>query len=123
MTYNLRSIYKIMHKIADERYFVDYNDYIGELASDTAIARYTNQTADPAIWYEWLSAVANVDISEGLSDEAEAEIEKTQLTLEEGYAAAIRFLTWYANSVDSDEIRTFVQGITYEKWLEAAEKS
>ena len=120
----IRLIYDIMFSIVESKYDKFRNDEIGNLGSALIISETKNETIDTATWYDWLLAVADKDIDQELTNKEYAEIEsrKSVLTLEEGYAAAIRFLTWYANSVDSDEIREFVWGLTYDKWLVAADK-
>ena len=123
----IRVIYDVMNLIVGTKVydsnFHDETGYLSGLACNMDI-NDQNETLDPAIWYEWLKAIDNRDITVRLKPEEYAEIERRQskLTLEEGYAATIRFLTWYANSVDSDEIREFVQDLTDDKWLAAADK-
>ena len=124
--FSLRTMYGCLYLLVED-YFERYKhlklDDIPPLGGSMMIAEDSNETLDPAIWYEWLEAVANKEIDRtDLSVEEYDKIEKIQLTLQEGYAAAIRFLTWYANSVDSDEIREFVRELTYDKWLAAADK-
>lgn len=96
-----------------------------------------NRTLDPGMWYEWLEAIDGkkaqlvrkrftLDSGEVSyfwhAIDGERELPKKNLTVEKGYNAAIRFLTRYAKSLESKDIKEFVNELTFDKWQEICKK-
>ena len=104
--------YKIMHLVISNYYFKNFLDEIGNVASDMALAKSSNETADPAIWDDWEDAIKQVKGSDVVPE---------TLTIEEGYEAAINFFNFQADLRSSEDLRKFITTLTYEKWLEAVE--
>lgn len=104
--------YKIMHLVISNYYFKNFLDEIGNVASDMALAKSSNETADPAIWDDWEDAIKQVKGSDVVPE---------TLTIEEGYEAAINFFNFQADLRSSEDLRKFIETLTYEKWLEAVE--
>ena len=107
-TLPIRDVYKLMHNLIKEYYFETYSDDIGSLAGSMKLATDENRTLDPAIWHDWLEVICGSRIPD---------LTQRKLTLEEGYNAAITFFTLYANQLESKDLRTFTDQLTFEKWL------
>lgn len=134
MKLNVRYTYDILHHIMEEYYFSVCNgsgDDIANIGSSMAI-NDKNETIDPATWYDWLEAIdgkkAEVELVKGVMSwyavkdkSRKNELDNLLLNAEEGYKAAIRFLTKYANMLESREIKEFIQQLTFEKWCAAFE--
>ncbi|CAL7959828.1 hypothetical protein MIDIC_150001 [Alphaproteobacteria bacterium] len=105
----IRCVYKALEMLVKEYYFkhMEHNVQMCDMAllgSDMAVDEQ-NHTSDPAIWYEWLDATGGREIT----------IE--YLTVEEGYNAAIKFLTNYAERLESKDIKDFIAQLTLDKWI------
>ncbi len=109
------------------------------LGSDMAI-NDSNKTSDPAIWYDWLEAIdgqkhkvglkssttsegRTMQYYSGIDGERERKLTKKKLTAEKGYAAAIRFVTAYAERLESKDIKEFINQLTFEKWNHTVKKT
>jgi len=105
-------LYKVIFSIIDKYFFKMHLDDIGILASDMAIAEDESSALGRAAWHEW---------TEGSDGKREEELPNKTLTIQEGYDVAIRFLSAYADRLESRDIKEFIDQLTFEKW-EAAVK-
>lgn len=105
------------------------------LASGMQLTADMKHTMDPACWYDWLEAIDGkktpctlLEFKDGSScyqavdGERERSLPYKELTLKEGYDAAIRFLTKYANRLESKDIKAFIKQLSFEQWSEMAHK-
>jgi len=58
------------------------------------------------MWEDWLKIIKN----------------KQELTLQEGYYAAVFFLSFYAKLMNSKQIKEFASKLTFMKWEAAVKK-
>lgn len=131
-----KQFYILLAELVDE-YFFDGHNYrdIALLGSDMTFSEEHNSTLDPACWYEWLEAIDGkktpckaVEYKDGcicyeaINGQREFELPSVKLSLEEGYDAAIRFLTKYATRLESKDIKEFIEQLSFEKWSEMAHK-
>jgi hypothetical protein len=77
------------------------------LASDLAMAE--NDSSE-------LGRIALCDFIQSVEGDREKHLSNKQVTLEEGFDAATKFLTSYAEHLDSEDIRSFISWLTFEKW-------
>ena len=112
MNKNQRFFYEATHLMIKIYYLSDCGDDIAALASDMSLGRISGITADPAIWDDWEDAIKQVKGSDVVPE---------NLTIEEGYQAAINFFNFQADLRSSEDLKKFIETLTYEKWLEAVE--
>ena len=112
MIINIKQALKAMYSLIHTQYLDSLLADIGNLASDMVLARSSDETADPASWYDWLDAIKKVKGSDVVPE---------TLNIEEGYLAAIIFFNFEADLRSSEDLKTFIQTLTFEKWLEAVE--
>ena len=112
MKNNIRKFYMTVYLMIDRCYFKTLLHDMAALASDMMIAKDEDATADPAIWDDWEDAIKQVKGSDVVPE---------TLTIEEGYEAAINFFNFQADLRSSEDLKKFIETLTYEKWLEAVE--
>jgi hypothetical protein len=124
------------------KYYIESGqlDDIATIGSSMALAIDANMTLDPAYWYDWLETIdgkkrtgtvkfepdptqhCTVTYYHPIPDKREMRLLSKNLTMKEGYQAAIRFLNKYADLLSSKAIRELIAQLTFDKWTEAASK-
>jgi len=104
----------ILEDLVSNYYFKNGEpDDIATLGSSMMLAVDENSTLDPAIWNDWLNSVKTT---------TDAKVMPKSMTIQEGYSAAIKFLSFWADLMNSKQIKSLVYQLTFEKWKATAKQ-